>query len=120
MPKYSAVAWKRAIKVQEVTLGVMVKKITWWQAAEIIGLSDRGLRRWRDRYEEQGYDGLLAWRQGKPIPKRVPLAQAEEVLRLYQEKYAVRFGKTSSATKAGAIRPRLSVKTEPELGPGSR
>jgi len=88
MPKYSAVAWERAMKVQEVILRAMAKKITWWQAAEIIGLSDRSMRRWRQRYVEHGYDGLLDRRWGKPSPKRVPLAQAEEVLRLYQEKYA--------------------------------
>ena len=88
MPKYSAVAWERAMKVQEVILRAMAKKITWWQAAEIIGISDRSMRRWRQRYEEHGYDGLLDRRRGKPSPKRVPLAQAEEVLRLYQEKYS--------------------------------
>jgi hypothetical protein len=38
MPKYSAVAWERAMKVQEVILRAMAKKITWWQAAEIVGL----------------------------------------------------------------------------------
>src|SRR5215472_1014816 len=32
-------------------------------------------------------DGLFDRRKGKPSPKRVPLEQAEEVLRLYQEKY---------------------------------
>ena len=29
---------ERAMKVQEVILRAMAKKITWWQAAEIIGL----------------------------------------------------------------------------------
>jgi transposase len=52
----------------------MAKKITWWQAAEILGLSDRSMRRWRERYEEFGYDGLFDRRQGKPSPKRVPVA----------------------------------------------
>jgi hypothetical protein len=28
-------------------LQAMAKKITWWQAAEIIGISDRQMRRWR-------------------------------------------------------------------------
>ena len=88
MPKYSGVAWERAMKIQEVILRAMGKKITWWQAAEIIGISDRSMRRWRERYEEQGYDGLLDGRRGKPSPKRVPPARGEEVLRLYQEKYA--------------------------------
>jgi len=65
----------------------MSKQMTWWQAAEVIGISDRSMRRWKQRYEEHGYDGLFDRRRGKPSPQRVPLAQAEEVLRLYREKY---------------------------------
>jgi len=65
----------------------VAKKITWWQAAEIIGISDRSLRRWRWRYEQHGYDGLFDRRRGRPSPKRVPLETVEEVLRLYQERY---------------------------------
>jgi transposase len=76
------------MKVQDVILRAMAKEITWWQAAEIIGISDRSMRRWRQRYEEHGYDGLLDRRRGKPSPKRVPLKVAEEVLQLYREKYA--------------------------------
>jgi hypothetical protein len=40
---------ERAMKVQEVILRAVAKKITWWQAAEIIGISDRSMRRWRER-----------------------------------------------------------------------
>jgi transposase len=88
MPEYSTIAWERAMKVQEVILRAMAKELTWWQAAEIIGISDRSMRRWKQRYEERGYDGLLDRRRGKPSPKRVPLKMAEEVLQLYREKYA--------------------------------
>jgi len=56
MDSYSKAAMERAMKVQEVILRAMAKKITWWQAAEIIGISDRHMRRWRQRYEEFGYD----------------------------------------------------------------
>jgi len=66
MPQYSTTAWKRAMKVQEVILRAMAKELTWWQAAEIIGISDRSMRRWKQRYEEHGYDGLLDRRRGKP------------------------------------------------------
>ena len=88
MPEYSAIAWERAMKVQEVILRAMAKELTWWQAAEIIGISDRSMRRWKQRYQEHGYDGLLDRRRGKPSPKRVPLKLAEEVLQLYREEYA--------------------------------
>ena len=77
---------ERAMKVQEVILRALAKKITWWQAAEIIGISDRQMRRWRERYEEFGYDGLFDRRRGKPSPKRVPVQTVEQVLGLYREK----------------------------------
>ncbi len=87
MESYPRAAVERAMKVQEVILRAMGKKINWWQAAEIIGISDRQMRRWRERYEEHGYDGLIDRRRGRPSQKRVPLAQVEQVLGLYREKY---------------------------------
>ena len=87
MESYSRAAMERAMKVQEVILRAVAKKITWWQAAEIIGISDRSMRRWRERYEEFGFRGLFDRRRGKPSPKRVPLAVVEQVLALYREKY---------------------------------
>ena len=38
----AAVEW--TMKVQEVILRAMAKKITWWQAAEIIGITERQMR----------------------------------------------------------------------------
>ena len=87
MDAYPRAAVERAMKVQEVILRAMARKITWWQAAEIIGISDRQMRRWRERYEQHGYDGLMDRRRGRPSGKRVPLAQVEQVLGLYREKY---------------------------------
>ena len=87
MESYSKAATERAMKVQEVILRALAKKITWWQAAEIIGISDRSMRRWRERYEEFGFRGLFDRRRGKPSAKRVPMAVIERVLALYREKY---------------------------------
>ena len=87
MEFYSKAAMERAMKVQEVILRALAKKITWWQAAEIIGISDRHMRRWRERYEEFGYDGLFDRRRGKPSPRRVPVATVEKVFALYRETY---------------------------------
>ena len=87
MEFYSKAAMERAMKVQEVILRALAKKITWWQAAEIIGISDRHMRRWRERYEEFGYDGLFDRRRGKPSPRRVPVAMVEKVFALYRETY---------------------------------
>ena len=76
------------MKLQDVLLKAMAKKISWADAGEIIGVTDRTMRRWRERLEEHGYDGLVDRRKGRPSPKRVPLKVCEEVLRLYQERYA--------------------------------
>ena len=75
------------MKVQDVLLKAMAKKISWWAAAEIIGVSDRTMRRWHQRLEKDGYDGLRDRRKGKPSSHRVALKTAEEVLRLYREQY---------------------------------
>src|SRR6266566_4204904 len=87
MFSYTQAAMERTMKVQEVILRAMAKKITWWQAAEIIGISDRQMRRWHERYEEFGFRGMFDRRRGKPSPKKVPLAVVEKVLGLYREKY---------------------------------
>ena len=75
------------MKLQDVLLKAMPKKITWWEAAEIIGVTDRTMRRWRERLDAKGYSGLVDRRKSQPSDKRVPVAKVEEVLRLYQEQY---------------------------------
>jgi len=87
MVAYTKAAVERAIQLQEVILRVMAKRITWWQAVEIIGNSDRSMRRWRERSEQHGYNGFIDHRRGAPSGKRVPLAQVEQVLGLYRERY---------------------------------
>ena len=75
------------MKVQEVILKAMAGSLKWWEAAEIIGVSDRTMRRWRQRYQKHGYDGLYDHRKGQPSPQRVAVEQVEQVLQLYREKY---------------------------------
>ena len=49
---------ERMMKIQEVILKAMAGKLKWWEAAEIIGITDRTMRRWRGRLERDGYTGL--------------------------------------------------------------
>jgi len=84
---YPKSALERAMKTQEVILRAMSGEIHWIDAAEILGISDRHMRRWKRRYELYGYDGLYDRRRKRPSPRRVPLETAEKVLRLYREKY---------------------------------
>src|SRR6201987_5848984 len=87
MFSYSKAAVERAMKIQEVILRAMAKKITWWQAAEILGFSDRHLRRIRERYQQVGYESMFDKRRSQPSPKGVPFATVEKVLALYRDKY---------------------------------
>jgi transposase len=88
MGRYPDPAVERAMKVQEVITRAASGQLGWWQAAEILGITDRHLRRLRDRWETEGYDGLFDRRRQRPSPKRVPLGTLEQVLRLYRERYA--------------------------------
>ena len=87
MAIYPAKSVERAMKFQEVILKAMSKQITWIQAAEICGMSDRNMRRYRNRLDKGGYDGLFDRRTQRPSPKRIPMETAEKVLQLYREQY---------------------------------
>ena len=69
---YSPAVVERAMNIQEVLLRAMSGTLSWMQAAEILGWSERTVRRWRFRYPHYGYDGL--WDRGKdrspPCPRR--------------------------------------------------
>jgi transposase len=85
MRRYPAVAVERAMKVQDVFMQAMAKKITWWQAAEIMGVTDRTMRRWKRRHEKHGF--VLDRRWGRPSERRVSVAMIETVLGLYRDRY---------------------------------
>ena len=57
------------------------------EAAELLGIDVRTFRRWTRRYEEEGEAGLVDRRLGKASGRRVPVDRAEEVERLYRERY---------------------------------
>ena len=57
------------------------------EAAAALGVSERTLRRWRQRYEEDGADGLVDRRVGQPSPRRAPEDELERMRTLYQQDY---------------------------------
>ncbi len=83
----SAAEVERMMKLQDVILKAMAKKINWLAAAEIAGVSDRTMRRLRQRYQEFGYTGLFDQRRGRRSIHRIPMQTAELVLGLYRERY---------------------------------
>jgi transposase len=83
---YAVIALERAMKIQEVILRAMSGALTWLQAADILGMHPRSLRRWRARQQRVG--GLLDRRRQRPSPRLAPFAEVERILRLYRERYA--------------------------------
>jgi len=84
---YPDAAWERAMTVQEVVLKALSGEIHWFRAAEILGMSPRTLRRWRERYETYGYVGLVDKRRHTPSVRRVAAPEVGRLLQLYRERY---------------------------------
>jgi transposase len=80
-------AVERAMQVKEVIMRAMNKEYSWLRAAEILGITPRGLRRLKQRLNEFGYEGLVDMRHGRPSHRRTPVAELERILELYRERY---------------------------------
>ena len=86
---------RRTEALQGVRMAMFLNLLRRWEsaeldqeeAAELLGIDVRTFRRWTRRYEEEGEAGLVDRRLGKASGKRVPVDRAEEVERLYRERY---------------------------------
>jgi transposase len=86
---------RRTEALQGVRMAMFLNLLQRWEsaqlnqeeAAELLGVDVRTFRRWTRRYEEEGEAGLLDRRLGKASGRRVPTDRAEEVERLYRERY---------------------------------
>ena len=63
MTCYRAAPRERTMNMHEVVLRPSTKKSRWCEAAELVGISDRQIRRWERWLEKYGYDGLLDHRE---------------------------------------------------------
>ncbi|HTQ34037.1 MAG TPA: ISNCY family transposase [Stellaceae bacterium] len=57
------------------------------EAAEMLGISERTFRRWRDRLRDEGAMGLRDRRIGKPSSRRAAVEEIQRMLGLYEERY---------------------------------
>ncbi|HEY6194934.1 MAG TPA: ISNCY family transposase [Candidatus Eisenbacteria bacterium] len=79
---------ERTMKVKEVLMRAVQREITWIQAADILGLSARGLRRWKVKFDAYGLEGLIDGRtRGHGSPRRVTSGELAPLLRLYRSRY---------------------------------
>jgi transposase len=83
-------AWlqdRRMQKFRDVLSRWELGDLSMLEAGELLGVSERQFRRYRDRYEAEGLEGLVDRRLGKPSPKRVPSRDAQLMLELYGGAY---------------------------------
>jgi transposase len=85
---YAAAAVERAMKIQQVIVRALSGAITWLQAADILGLDPRSVRRWRARYEAGGPVALYDQRRVRPSRLQAPAPEVQRILRLYRERFA--------------------------------
>jgi len=57
------------------------------EAAEVLGISERTFRRWRDRYEAAGAEGLYDRRLGRASARRAGVDEVMAVLELFDTRY---------------------------------
>src|SRR5258708_7014293 len=58
------------------------------EAGEMLGVTERTFRRWRDRLRDERVEGLVDRRLGRVSGRRAALAEVERMLGLYVEQYS--------------------------------
>src|SRR5262252_9860137 len=63
------------------------RELSMMEAGELLGMSERQFRRYRERFEEEGEAALVDRRLGKPSPRRIEADEIDRMLQLYRTTY---------------------------------
>ena len=77
----------RQMRFVEAYAGWQARRLTQGEAACLLGVCDRTFRRYVDRYEEAGLDGLVDKRLGEVSARRAPVDEVVRTEALYRERY---------------------------------
>ena len=77
----------RLMKFEEVYGRTRSRLLSQAEAAEVLGVSERTFRRWRDRFEADGAEGLYDRRLGRLSARRAPVDEVVRVLELFDTRY---------------------------------
>ncbi|OQX62562.1 MAG: hypothetical protein B5M56_06170 [Desulfococcus sp. 4484_241] len=72
MSSYPDTAVRRAMKICKIILRAMSGESTWFKAAQITGMSDRMMKRWKLRYKSMVTTVCLIVAGQRPSPEREP------------------------------------------------
>ena len=85
MSVYPDTAVRRAMKICKIILRAMSGEITWLKAAQITGMSDRMMKRWKLRYQKYGYDGLFNRCRAEAFARKGAIWQGVPFIRITME-----------------------------------
>jgi len=77
----------RLMKFEEVYGRCYRGELSQLEASEVLGVSERTFRRWRDRWAAEGAEGLYDRRLGRASSRRAPVDTVAEVLALFETRY---------------------------------
>jgi len=78
---------RRMLKFRDVLSRWERRELSMMEAGELLGMSERQFRRYRDRFEDDGEAGLIDRRLGKPSPRRIEGGEVDRMLELYRTHY---------------------------------
>lgn len=78
----------RKMRFEEAYEGWQAGRLTQEEAARLLGVCERSFRRYLDRYEDNGLDGLIDKRLSQVSQRRAPVDEVMAVTALYRNRYA--------------------------------
>jgi hypothetical protein len=78
---------RRMLKFRDVLSRWERRELSMMEAGELLGMSERQFRRYRERFEEEGEAGLIDRRLGKASAKRIGARKVDRMLELYRTVY---------------------------------
>ena len=84
---YQPSEWRRIMRIKDIFEEAYRDRLTWKEAAAVLGVDERTIRRWKQSLEKEGYEALLDRRKRRPSPKRIADNQRSEIKKLYRELY---------------------------------
>lgn len=75
------------MRFEEAYSGWQACRLNQEEAARLLGVCERTFRRYIDRYEEAGLDGLIDQRLSQVSARRAPVDEVAHLKRLYRERY---------------------------------
>src|SRR5664279_2798955 len=78
----------RKMRFEEAYGGWQGKRLTQEEAAQILGVTDRTFRRYVDRYEDSGLEGLVDKRLSQDSHRRAPVDEVIALQEMYRQDHS--------------------------------